>query len=53
MNNLNRVLYECRDHVGVITLNRPEVLNAFDRYMYDGVNQALQLFRDEIGRAHV
>ena len=47
MNDLNRVLYECRDHVGVITLNRPEVLNAFDRYMYDGVNQALQLFRDD------
>ena len=47
MNDLNRVLYECRDHVGVITLNRPEVLNAFDRDMYDGVNRALQLFRDD------
>ena len=47
MNDLNRVLYERRDHVGVITLNRPEVLNAFDRDMYDGVNRALQLFRDD------
>ena len=47
MNDLNRVLYECRDHVGVITLNRPEVLNAFDRHMYDGVNHALQLFCDD------
>ena len=47
MNDLNRVVYERRDHVGVITLNRPEVLNAFDRYMYDGVNHALQLFSDD------
>ncbi len=47
MNDLNRVLYECRGHVGVITLNRPEVLNAFDRDMYEGVNRALQLFRDD------
>ena len=47
MNNLNRVLYERRDRVGIITLNRPEVLNAFDRAMYEGVNHALQLFRDD------
>ena len=36
MSAQERVLYEIRDHVGVITLNRPEVLNAFDRDMYDG-----------------
>ena len=47
MNNLNRVLYERRDRVGIITLNRPEVLNTFDRAMYEGVNHALQLFRDD------
>ncbi|HBK76021.1 MAG TPA: enoyl-CoA hydratase, partial [Gammaproteobacteria bacterium] len=47
MSTQERVLYETRGHVAVITLNRPAVLNAFDRDMYDGVNHALQLFRDD------
>lgn len=42
-----RVTYERRGKVAVMTLNRPEVLNAFDRHMYDGVNLALEQFRDD------
>ena len=31
------VLYEKRDHVAYITLNRPEVLNAFNRAMHQAL----------------
>lgn len=47
MSAQERVLYKRRGHVAIITLNRPDVLNAFDRYMYDGVNLALSRFRDD------
>jgi enoyl-CoA hydratase/carnithine racemase len=39
-----RVLYEVVDRVALITLNRPERLNAFDGPMYEGVNGALKRF---------
>ena len=35
--------YRVEDHVGVITLNRPEVMNALNRQMYAELEQA---FRD-------
>jgi enoyl-CoA hydratase/carnithine racemase len=41
-----RVLFEEKNRVAVITLNRPERLNAFDAGMYSGVNEALETFRD-------
>jgi enoyl-CoA hydratase/carnithine racemase len=41
-----RVLFEQKERVAVITLNRPERLNAFDAGMYSGVNEALEAFRD-------
>ena len=42
-----RVNYEVDNHVAVISLDRPERLNAFDAAMYEGVNQALISFRDD------
>ena len=43
----NRVLFEKKGRVALITLNRPERLNAFDASMYGGVNEALVTFRDD------
>ena len=43
----DRVLFEQVDRVAIITLNRADRLNAFDSAMYDGVNQALEAFRDD------
>jgi enoyl-CoA hydratase/carnithine racemase len=43
----DRVLYERKGRVAIITLNRPERLNAFDSPMYEGMNQALTTFRDD------
>ena len=42
-----RVVYEVVDRIAIITLNRPDRLNAFDSAMYEGVNQALTTFRDD------
>ena len=42
-----RVLYEVVGRVALITLNRPERLNAFDGAMYEGVNAALRRFDDD------
>ncbi|MBP11571.1 MAG: enoyl-CoA hydratase [Acidiferrobacteraceae bacterium] len=47
MSAQKRVLYTRHGQVAVITLNRPDVLNAFDKPMYDGVNVALEQFRDD------
>jgi len=44
-----RVLFEQNGRVAIITLNRPERLNAFDSALYEGVNQALETFRDDPG----
>ncbi len=43
----DRVGYHVRERVALITLNRPERLNAFDPQMYQGVNAALERFRDD------
>ncbi len=47
MSEAQRVLYRRDGHVARITLNRPEVMNAFDQAMYAGVNDALTRFRDD------
>ncbi len=44
---MRRVDYVCSDRIATITLNRPELLNAFDAAMYEGVNEALIRFRDD------
>ena len=43
----DRVLFEAVGRVAVITLNRPQKMNAFDADMYLGVNEALVRFRDD------
>ena len=43
----DRVEYQVRDRVALITLSRPKRLNAFDPAMYSGVNAALEMFRDD------
>jgi E-phenylitaconyl-CoA hydratase len=41
------VTYERRDHVAVITYNRPQVLNAVNRELRRALNDAFARFRDE------
>lgn len=43
----DRVTFEKNERIAIITLDRPERLNAFDAPMYEGVNQALITFRDD------
>lgn len=45
-NILDRVLFQVVGRVAVISLNRPERLNAFDATMYKAINQALEAFCD-------
>ena len=41
------VLYEKRDHVAHVTLNRPEVLNAFNRAMHQSLREVWMDFRED------
>jgi enoyl-CoA hydratase/carnithine racemase len=42
------ILYETSpDHVGTITLNRPQVLNAFDRQMCEEMRAAWRAVKDD------
>ncbi|MEM7347437.1 MAG: enoyl-CoA hydratase-related protein [Chloroflexota bacterium] len=41
------ILYERRARVALITLNRPQVINAFNRDMYLSFNEAMETFRDD------
>ena len=41
------ILYERRDRVAIVTLNRPQVINAFNREMYSRFNAAIERFRDD------
>ena len=42
-----KVLYESRDHIARITLNRPSVLNAFDEEMAVQLDDAVERARDD------
>jgi 2-(1,2-epoxy-1,2-dihydrophenyl)acetyl-CoA isomerase len=41
------VLYEVKEHVAYITLNRPSVLNALNQELMQGLAQAFELARDD------
>ena len=41
------VLYEVRDRIAYITLNRPEAMNALNRAVNQGLAQAFNSFRDD------
>jgi enoyl-CoA hydratase/carnithine racemase len=41
------IIYEKRDQVAYITLNRPEVMNALNQELRDGLREALLDFRDD------
>ena len=41
MDDLETLLYEEKDGVAIVTLNRPEVHNAFDQAMRDELQGAL------------
>jgi E-phenylitaconyl-CoA hydratase len=41
------VLYEKRDHIAYVTLNRPEVLNAFNRAMHQALREVWMDFRED------
>lgn len=41
------ILYEKKDQVAYITLNRPEVMNALNQELRDGLQEALLDFRDD------
>ena len=43
----DRVNYALAGRVPVVTLDRPDRLNAFDGAMYEGVNEAMLYFRDD------
>ena len=43
----DRVDYALAGRVAVVTLDRPDRLNAFDGAMYEGVNEAMLYFRDD------
>ena len=50
--NYNDILFEVKDQVAWITINRPRVLNSFREQTLDEMIDALKSTR-EIGRAHV
>ncbi len=47
MNGFDTVIYEKRDDIALVTLNRPEVLNAYNLKMRDELYQVLGAIKDD------
>ncbi len=47
MRNFGTILYEKKDGIAYITLNRPEVLNSYNVQMRDELYQVLTAIRDD------
>jgi enoyl-CoA hydratase len=47
VNSFETVIYEKRDHIAYVTLNRPEVLNRYNVQMRDELYQVLMAVRDD------
>ena len=47
--SFEHVRYEVRDHVAVVTLNRPEVHNALNRRAYDELESSFLIAHDDVG----
>ena len=49
MNNFEVIIYEKRDDIAYVTLNRPKALNAYNLQMRDELYQALGAIKDDPG----
>lgn len=47
MSNFETIIYEKKDNVGCVTLNRPQVLNAYNTQMRDELYQILSAIKDD------
>jgi enoyl-CoA hydratase len=47
MDGFATIIYEKKDHIALVTLNRPEVLNAYSIQMRDDLYEVLRAIRDD------
>ena len=47
MSNFEVVIYEKKDEIGYVTLNRPQALNAYNIQMRDELYQVLEAIKDD------
>ena len=47
MSNYEAIIYEKKEHVGYITLNRPKALNAYNILMRDELYEVLGAIQDD------
>src|SRR5512136_1065658 len=47
MNGFETILYEKNEHIAYVTLNRPQVLNAYSVQMRDDLYEVLRAIKDD------